>query len=170
VADSVQIVYADSPEQFEHIRELFGELRAWDSQMTASLGLEGDTVLHFYYNEGAIEVPGEYAPPEGCLLMALYGNQVAGCGAIRRFDEQACEIKRIYVRPAFRGQQIARRLLETLIQQARESGYAQARIETVTFMKEAMALYYSMGFRDIAPYYEIPDEFKPITLFMELAL
>jgi GNAT superfamily N-acetyltransferase len=170
VADSLQIVRANSSEQFKQVRELLAEYIAWDSQVTASLGIDANILLEFQYQQGAIELPGEYAPPDGCLLLAVYGMEAAGCGALKKFDEQACEIKRMYVRPAFRGKQIGRRLLETLIQAARESGYAQARIETVTFMKEALALYYSLGFRDIEPYYEIPDEFKPITLFMELAL
>ncbi len=170
VPDSLQIVRAETAAQFEQVRELLSEYIAWDSQITSSLGFDANILLEYQYHQGVIELPGEYAPPDGYLLLALYGMEAAGCGALKRFDERSCEIKRMYVRPAFRGKKIGKRLLETLIQEARESGYTHARIETVTFMKEAPALYYSLGFKDIEPYYEIPDEFKLITLFMELAL
>ncbi len=168
--DSLQIVAAVSPEQFEHVRELFREYIAWDSEVTSSLGIDANILLEFQYHQGVIELPGEYAPPDGRLLMALYESQVAGCGGLHRFDEQSCEIKRMYVRPAFRGKKVGRRLLDTLIREARTIGYTSAKIETVTFMQEAQALYRSFGFEYIEPYYEIPDEFKPITLFMELKL
>jgi len=168
--DQLQIVPAVSPEQFGHVRDLFSEYIAWDCQVASNLGFDANILLQFQYHQGVIELPGEYAPPDGRLLMALYESQVAGCGALQRFDEQSCEVKRMYARPVFRGKKVGRRLLETLIRDARAIGYTCAKIETVSFIQEAQALYRSFGFEYVEPYYEIPDEFKPITLFMELKL
>lgn len=80
------------------------------------------------------------------------------------------EINRIYVRPAFRGKGIGRTLVDTLISNARQIGYTSLRLNTASFMKEAHALYHSVGFEDIVAYREIPNAFKPYELFMELAL
>jgi putative acetyltransferase len=161
---------AQTPAECRQVRELMSEYIAWDSARTAEQGLDPRELLDFYYGGGEEDLPGAFAPPEGCLLLASRAGSVAGCGAFRKFSAEACEMKRIYVRPGFRGLGVGRSLVEALISRAREAGYSFVRLETVAFMQEALALYRSLGFRQREPYCEIPASFLRITVFMELAL
>ena len=94
----------------------------------------------------------EYGPPDGLFLLAAADDVVLGCGAIRRFSADACEMKRLYVRSSGRGRGIGRMISEALIQTARERGYRTMLLDTVSSMRHAMALYAALGFRPVAPY------------------
>jgi ribosomal protein S18 acetylase RimI-like enzyme len=103
------------------------------------------------------ELPGRYAPPEGRLLLALSDDRLAGCIALRKIGEGICEMKRLYVRPDFRGQRIGHQLTTLLLEEARRIGYARMRLDTLASkMKEAGAVYRSFGFKEIEPYYHNP--------------
>lgn len=113
-------------------------------------------------------MPGKYAPPQGRLLLAREGDTAAGCVALRPLEGGICEMKRLYVRPAFRGRSLGRTLTERVIDEARGIGYDRMRLDTVEpVMRTAVALYRTLGFRQIAPYGEHPIAG---TLFMELRL
>jgi putative acetyltransferase len=112
-------------------------------------------------------LPGEYAPPAGRLFICLVDGSVAGCVALRRIDEQKCEMKRLYVRPGFRGQHLGRLLAERVILEARTIGYLAMRLDTLPAMTEAIALYQSLGFRPTEAYRINPH---PGAIYMELAL
>ena len=154
---SLEIGRATSVDQIATARMLFKEYEA-------SLGIE----LTFQsFAREVTELPGAYAPPAGRLLLATGGAEPAGCVALRPLEGGICEMKRLYVRPTARGARLGRRLAETVIREARAIGYARMRLDTLPSMKEAFALYQTLGFREIAPYYETPIVG---TRFMELDL
>ena len=127
-----------------------------------------DTDLCFQgFAEELAGLPGDYAPPSGRLLLALKDGQTAGCIALRPLNTGVCEMKRLYVRPAFRAHGIGRALVDRLIHEARSAGYQHLRLDTLPSMTGAQALYRRLGFREIAPYYDSPVEG---TVFLELQL
>ena len=103
-------------------------------------------------------LPGDYGPPAGRLLLALSDDQAAGSVALREIAEGIGELKRLYVRPAFRGRNLGRALTEAILAEARQIGYRVVRLDTLQQMKAARALYQSLGFQVIPPYYDDPDE------------
>jgi ribosomal protein S18 acetylase RimI-like enzyme len=113
------------------------------------------------------EVPGKYAPPTGALLIAERAGQVVGVVALRALDQGIAEMKRLYVAPEARGLDLGRRLAEAICAEAKRLGYRAIRLDTLPSMGAAIALYRSMGFRDIAPYTHNPVEGA---LFLERAL
>lgn len=119
------------------------------------------------FDEELANLPGEYAPPKGYLLLAEYEGQLAGCVALKQLEDPICEMKRLYVRPEFRGLGIGRALAEAVIAQARNIGYTRMRLDTAPSMEAARTLYRSLGFRQIGPY-----RYNPIegAIFMELEL
>lgn len=154
----MELLHAQSPEQAEHVRALFREYEAW---------IEIDLCFQNFEKELA-ELPGEYAPPNGCLLLARKDPGIAGCVALRKIGEGTCEIKRLFVRPEFRGQGLGRQLAEAIIREAKQLGYQRMRLDTLPpKMNDAIALYRSLGFTEIEPYYDNP---VPGAKFMELKL
>ena len=105
-------------------------------------------------------LPGEYAPPQGALLLALVDAEVAGCGALRALPESdyanACEMKRLYVRPAYRKFGLGRLLAQALFDRGRQAGYSAMLLDTLDEMEAARGLYASLGFEEIPPYYFNP--------------
>lgn len=166
----LEIVPAESENQYRKLRELLAEHIAWDTSQVNQLGLDGQEALDFYYASGAEALPGVYAPPGGRMFLATYSGKAAGCGAFHRMTQEACEMKRMYVRPEFRRMQIGRQLTKTLIETAKEAGYVVMHLETVMFMDKAIAMYSSFGFKTCPPYYVIPESFRDITVFMQLNL
>ena len=112
-------------------------------------------------------LPGAYGPPTGCLLLVKAGDQWVGCAALRKGGNGVCEMKRMYIRPAWRRRGIARELAQELIRIAREIGYERMRLDTLASMTPARQLYESIGFRQVEPYYHNPI---PGAVFYELDL
>ena len=113
-------------------------------------------------------LPGDYAPPDGRLLLVKYDGETAGCVALHSFRPGTCEMKRLYLRPKFRGKGLGRAMAERVISEARTIGYQRMRLDTVEpVMKDAVALYRRLGFKQIAPYRPNP---MAGTMYMELEL
>lgn len=122
------------------------------------------------YDDIRKKYPGEHVPPDGCMLIASYQGQVAGCIALGRLSETICELRTLFVRPQFRGLGIAKILIESTLQQARDFDYHCARLDTLGFMQGALNLYEGMGFVHIEAYYEASDELRQYMHFLELNL
>jgi putative acetyltransferase len=155
----MRIVQAQSESEIEQVRELFGEYVAW-------LGIN---LCFQNYDKEVADLPGEYAPPRGRLLLALADDgAVAGCAALRDLGNGVAEMKRLFVRPAFRGQRLGWQLAEMILDEARALGYERIRLDTLPGkMDRAIAMYRVLGFKDIAPYYNNP---VADAAFMELKL
>ena len=150
--------------QVEHAEEIAGA-RALFEEYAASLGID---LCFQNFDKELAGLPGDYAPPSGRLFLAVENNEVAGCVALRKLGAEVCEMKRLYVRPAFRGTGLGRTLTETIIQAAREIDYIGMRLDTLPGkMDRAIAMYESLGLQGIEPYYHNPVE---DAVFMELKL
>jgi putative acetyltransferase len=120
------------------------------------------------FDKELAELPGDYAAPEGRLLLAESGGEPQGCVALRRLGDGICEMKRLYLRPQFRGAGLGRVLAEAAIAEARSIGYLRMRLDTVgASMQNAVALYKLLGFKEIAPYRPNP---MPSATYLELTL
>jgi putative acetyltransferase len=149
---------AASPAQIAQARELFLEY-------AQSLGF---SLCFQNFGQELAELPGDYAPPAGRLLLAEFDSQLAGCVALHKLDGAVCEMKRLYLRPQFRGRGQGRLLAEKIITEARQIGYERMRLDTVEpVMKDAVAMYRRFGFKEIAPYRPNPN---PGVLYLELQL
>jgi putative acetyltransferase len=144
--------------------ETIGVARELFREYAASLGFD----LEFQgFSKELATLPGSYAPPLGQLLLAWEREEAAGCVALRPIDPAICEMKRLYVRPAYRGRGLGRRLAERIVREARDAGYGTMRLDTLPAMAGARALYHTLGFRPIPPYRPNPIEGA---VFLELTL
>lgn len=153
----LEIVNAHHGESLREARKLFQEY-------ASSLGIS----LEFQnFDAELADLPGNYGPPAGRLLLARWQSEPAGCVALRRLEGPVCEMKRLYTRPSFRRLRIGRALCEVVIEEALRIGYNRMRLDTLPSMEAARALYFSLGFQEIAPY-----RYNPIegAMFLELQL
>lgn len=149
---------AESPAQLAQARELFLEY-------AQSLGF---SLCFQNFDQELASLPGDYAPPAGRLLLAEYEGQVVGCVALHKLEPGICEMKRLYLRPTVRGKGLGRILADRIITEARHIGYQRMRLDTVEpVMKDAVAMYRRLGFKEIARY--CPNPIKG-AMYMELQL
>jgi putative acetyltransferase len=167
----VEVLVPTTPERLDQVRDLMRGFVAWHRERHQ----EDLALIDSYFDTAAFEaelagLPGKYAPPRGQLLLATVGVDPAGCVALREIDSTRCEMKRMFVYPRWRGRGIGRALGERIISDARRMGYGCMLLDTSIRQAEAQALYRRLGFRDIAPYYDLPDPLRNWLVFMELAL
>ncbi len=144
----MELRFASAQPDIERVRQLFEEY-------AASLDFE---LCFQNFSAELASLPGDYALPAGCLLLAIDQEQAAGCIALRPLHNGHCEMKRLYVRPAFRGLGIGNLLARAILDTARRVGYQKMYLDTVKTMTKAQSLYESLGFVDTQPYYHNPIE------------
>jgi len=154
---SVRLALANSQEQVKLIHEQFLE---YAKSLNFDLCFQG-------FDKELAGLPGEYAPPDGCLILAYCNEKVAGCVGLRKVADGVCEMKRLWVRPGFRGKKIGRRLADDIISIVRKSGYHTMKLDTIDSMTEAINMYKSMGFSETSAYRYNPIEWAR---YMELKL
>lgn len=166
----LEIYQFQSERDQSQVREMFWEYLQWANahlKQEYEIDLDIETL-----QEQSMRELDKFAPPAGRLLLAEQEGQLAGLACLRKIKPGVGEIKRMYVRPAFRRKGIGRKLAQRLISEARAIGYASVRLDSTRFMTAAHALYRSLGFREIEPYpeSEIPPEFQTHWVFMEMTL
>ncbi|MEZ4668087.1 MAG: GNAT family N-acetyltransferase [Anaerolineae bacterium] len=122
------------------------------------------------YDDVRKKFPGDHIPPYGRLLLAATEAGVGGCIALGKLSDSVCEMRTLYVRPAFRGTGMGRQLAQAVIDEARHIGYTHMRLDTLKFMHSAQSLYRSLGFEYIPPYIDLPDALKQHIVFLECDL
>ena len=146
----LQLTTPRTAEDFAAVRDIFREY-------ADTLGVD---LCFQQFDAELAGLPGEYAEPRGALLMAVVDGELAGCCALRPLDTadypNAAEMKRLYVRKAFRGFGLGRQLAEAILDVARQAGYACVLLDTLDDMEAARALYVELGFEEIPPYYHNP--------------
>jgi putative acetyltransferase len=154
----MDLIQATSTADIQLARELFAEY-------AAELGIN---LCFQNFQQELDQLPGAYAPPSGRLILAMSGSDAAGCVALRQITEDICELKRLYVRPQFRGTGLGSKLADAIISAGRELGYRRMRLDTLPEkMERAIRMYRSLGFKEIAPYYDNPVD---VVTYMELEL
>lgn len=154
----MDFVQAESAADIAHARQLFSEYEA---------GL-GISLCFQNFQQELDQLPGAYAPPSGRLLLAMDKGEAFGCVGLRKIADDTCEMKRLYVRPEFRGTGLGRKLAHAIIGSGRELGYRRMRLDTLPEkMDRAVHMYRSLGFKEIEPYYDNPVE---VVAYMELDL
>lgn len=158
VDSSMTLTQVVSDAEIELARTLFKEYQL-------SLGI---SLCFQNFDQELANLPGDYAPPSGRLLLAHVDDEIAGCIALRKLDDNTCEMKRLFLRPEFRGRGLGAPIVHTIIHEAKQIGYSKMRLDTIPGrMDQAIYLYRSIGFKEIPAYYDTPFT---DTIYMELNL
>ena len=162
MANVVEIVEARIRDELRQVGELMAEWCRW-------LEVEHGVDLTYQAVEAELTgLPGAYAPPLGRVWLARTASGApAGCVALRPLDDGICELKRMYVRPAYRGAGLGRALAVRALDAAGQIGYRLMRLDTAQFLTAANRLYADLGFREIGPYYRVPPDMLKLTVFLE---
>lgn len=148
MAETARFVFVDSGKDLVYIKELFLE---YAESLGVDLSFQG-------FKEELKSLPGKYQEPEGCIILASVEDAPAGCVALRKINNEICEMKRLYVRSQFRSLGLGKQLTNLIVEKARELGYEYLRLDTLPSMKIAQEMYREMDFYEIEPYIYNPVE------------
>jgi GNAT superfamily N-acetyltransferase len=167
----LSISQADTAEDLDAVRSLMRSFIEWHRVRHA----EDIELVDKYFDGKAYEdelagLPGKFAPPRGSLLLAIVDSNPAGCVALREVDSDTCEMKRLFVYEKYHGFGVGKALAKTLIDRAKAIGYRRMVLDTGARQIEAQTLYHRLGFRDIEPYYDLPEDVAKWLQFMALDL
>lgn len=161
---------AQTEEDISKVRELFWEYLQWaNGRVNEEFNVDFDIEAMLEEGMEGLEI---YFPPDGRLILVSEADEAVGLGCLKEIRDDIGEIKRMYIRPEFRGRGFGRRLLQTLLSEAKDIGYSEVRLDSARFMHAAHSLYRSEGFKQIDPYpeSEIPPEFQEHWIFMEKSI
>lgn len=161
------ISQVNSEAEIVAVRELMREYATWAFTLVPG---SNKAPAWEGFDEELATLPGVYAPPAGRLLLAMQDGQPAGCVCLKGHDATTSELKRLYVRPTFRGQNIGQQLVKMLIEEARQSRYQRIVLDSHISMEKAHAIYQEVGFRLASAPDDFPENLKPIVVFMECDL
>lgn len=166
-----RIITPVSVDELDAVRALMRDFIAWHQVRHA----EHMVLVNKYFDANEFEkelagLPGKYCPPNGQLLLALNDDMPAGCVALRRIDDTTCEMKRMFVREGFQGLGIGVALAKAIIDEAKTLGFKRMVLDSGAKQIEAHTLYRKFGFKDVGPYYSLPDDLADWLVFMELDL
>lgn len=162
----ITIIQALSAVELQHTQALFAEYFEFLRREIEILVDDPNYIFPMArFREELASLPGQYAPPDGRLLMAYDDGSSAGCVAFHKFGEGVCEVKRLWARPQFRGKKVGKLLMEKLIAEARTAGYTTMVLSTIDILKEAIALYTLLGFENTESYFNLPLEHEVFMKF-----
>lgn len=169
----INIIAAETETHIEQARTLAREYVGWLLDSIRVYYPQVDTTIfaaEHKYDDVSKKIPGDNMSPDGRLLLALDGDHAAGVIALGKLSDTICEMRTLFVRPAYRGTGLGKKLAQAVIDQARQIGYDTMRLDTLGFLDSALGLYRSLGFRSIEPYAEVSEAIKPYVHFLELDL
>ena len=167
----LEIIQAVTDDRVQQVRELSRIYVRWLEDNEKALDLYDPQFFQDYgYKDGVAELPANYAPPDGCLLLALYDSLPVGCVALAKYGDGICELRMLFVRPECQGKGVGKALVNLLVDSAQKIGYDLMRLETSAYMTDACRLYHALGFHDIEPYYDVQHSMKALAVFMEKSL
>jgi GNAT superfamily N-acetyltransferase len=167
VSKMLTISQVNSEAEIVAVRELMREYATWAFTIVPG---SNETPAWDGFDAELTALPGVYAPPAGRLLLAMQDGQPAGCVCLKGHDATTSELKRLYVRPSFRGQNIGQQLVKMLVEEAGQSGYRRIVLDSHISMKKAHAIYQEVGFRLVSAPNDFPEDLKPFVVFMECDL
>ncbi len=167
----IEIINAESGDHLNYTRHLVRQFVHWHRE----LHRDDEAFTNEYFDAVALEeefaaLPGKYSPPEGSLLLAICNGTPAGCVALRKIDNQTCEMKRMFVYPELHGKGIGSALAKAIMTEAKKIGYKKMRLDTSKKQIEALRLYERLGFKRTNAVYELTETLKTWLVFMELSL
>ncbi len=165
-----KVIFVENDTYKNSVKELFWEYLVWaNDRVNDEFNVKFDIAKMLEEDMDNLNI---FLPPNGRIILIESDGKVSGIGCLKKSKEEYGEIKRMYVRPKYRGMGLGKEILLNLLESAREIGYKYVRLDSTKFMNEAHSLYRSMGFKECDPYpeSEIPDDFKPNWVFMELEL
>jgi GNAT superfamily N-acetyltransferase len=166
----MEIHASSSLSDFEEAHALINAMGEWDAEQSRKFGVPDAVLLDYIYGYTAETLREKFRQPGAGFFLGRVDDHVAGCAGYSKSDDGVAELQKMYVRPIARGRGVAKGLMAACLDGMRSDGYASVRLETVTFMSDAIALYDSFGFRRSGPFRQVPPSLEPITIFMERKL
>lgn len=167
----IDMIVPSTNRELDDVRRLMRDFVSWHMERhSQDIELINKYFDRCEFEEELSNLPGIYGGPEGALLLAYFGGKAAGCVALKRLDEETCEMKRMYVDSKVQGKGVGKALGAGIVEKAKDAGYSKMYLDTSINQTEAMTLYRSMGFIDTDPYYDVPKELRGWLIFMSLDL
>jgi ribosomal protein S18 acetylase RimI-like enzyme len=164
-------IHAISPlPDFEEAHALITAMGQWDAEQSRKFGVPDVELMEYIYGHTVETLMEEFSQCGAAFFLARVDKDVAGCAGYSKSDDGIAELQKMYVRAEARGKGVAKGLMTACLERMRDDGYASVRLETVTFMIDAIALYEAFGFTRSGPFRAVPPSLQPITIFMERKL